>query len=122
MNVVILGASDKPERFAYKAQKKLIAFGHDTFPVSLSGKDILDRKGFTSILEIPVEESPIHTATVYLNPGHFSGIVDDVLKAKPTRIILNPGTESAEIEERFRQAGVEVVRDCTLVMLDCGTF
>lgn len=122
MNVAILGASDKPERFAYRAQKKLIEYGHETFPVSLTGKDILGRKGFSSIDEIPSGESPIHTVTVYLNPGHFSGIAGEILSAKPSRIIFNPGTESAEIAERFRQAGVEVVEDCTLVMLDTGTF
>ena len=122
MNVAILGASNDPERYAHKAQQMLMDHGHATFPISLSGEAVLDQPGYRSILDIPREAHPIHTVTVYLNPQRFAGIVDDVIEAAPTRIILNPGTESPEIAEKFRAAGIRVVEACTLVLLATGQF
>ena len=122
MKVAILGASDKPDRFAYKAQQLLTEHGHATFPVSLSGKEILGRPGCQSILDIPAEDRPIHTITVYMNPARFAEIADDVLTFSPSRIIFNPGTESPKIAQSFRDAGVHVVEDCTLVLLNAGEF
>ncbi len=122
MNVVILGASPKPDRFSFLAQKRLIEEGHQTIPISLSGEPILGISGYQSIGDIPDSDKPVHTVTVYMNPQRFEAILDDVLAAKPERIIFNPGTESVEISNQFRQSGIEVVEDCTLIMLDQGTF
>ena len=122
MNVAILGASEKPDRFAFKAQQLLGEHGHTTFPISLSGKEILGRPGYKSLPDIPTEEGPIHTITVYMNPTRFAEIAEDVLASSPSRIIFNPGTESPEIAERFRQAGIHVVEACTLILLNDGEF
>ncbi len=120
MNVVIMGASPRPERFAFLAQKKLMEAGHAVFPVSRTGESILGCEGYVSITQIPRGQAD--TVTVYLNAQAFSGLVDDVIAAAPARIIFNPGTESLELARRFREAGIEVVNDCTLVMLEAGTF
>lgn len=122
MNVAIIGASKNPERYSHKAQKMLMEHGHGTFPVSLSGDDILDREGFKSIQDIPDEDRPIHTATIYLKPDRFAEIADEVLEFQPGRIIFNPGTESPAIAARFREAGIHVVEACTLVLLATGQF
>jgi len=122
MKVAIIGASDKPDRYAHKAQKMLMDHGHETFPVSLSGKEILGRTGYRSALEIPEADGPIHTATLYVSPDRFAPVADEVIDLKPERVIFNPGTESAEIEQRFRDAGIEVVEACTLVLLATDQF
>jgi hypothetical protein len=40
----------------------------------------------------------------------------------PDRVIMNPGTESDEIEEELNARGIAVLRACTLVMLRTGQF
>lgn len=122
MNVAILGASEKPDRFAHKAQQLLAEHGHATYPISLSGREILGRPGYKSLHDIPVEERPVHTVTIYMNPARFAGIADEVLSFSPNRIIFNPGAESPEIAEKFREAGVRVVEACTLILLEEGRF
>ena len=122
MKVAIIGATDKPDRYAFKAQQMLTDHGHEPFPISLRGRDILGRKGYQSILDIPEEERPVHTATIYVNPERFAAVADEVLEFTPSRVIFNPGTESAEIAERFREAGIAVVEACTLVLLATEQF
>ena len=65
MNVAILGASEKRERYSYKAQQLLVEEGHMVFPVSSSGKDILGVQGYPFLTDI---KDSIDTITVYVNP------------------------------------------------------
>jgi predicted CoA-binding protein len=47
---------------------------------------------------------------------------DYILDIHPKRIIFNPGTTNPELAEMARKAGIEVVDDCLLVMLNTGKF
>ncbi|MCM8776521.1 MAG: CoA-binding protein, partial [Candidatus Omnitrophica bacterium] len=40
MNVAVIGASDKPDRYSYKAVKLLLERGHRVYPVHPRVKDI----------------------------------------------------------------------------------
>ena len=45
-----------------------------------------------------------------------------MIDLKPDRVIMNPGTESDEIEDRLTAKGIAVLKACTLVMLRTGQF
>lgn len=122
MNVAILGASSKPERFAYRAMQMLLDHNHTPIPISLRGEDILGCPGYQSLLDIPEELQPVPTVCLYLNPQRFAEVIDKVIELAPSRIIFNPGTESAEHADKLSNVGIEVIEDCTLVMLASGTF
>jgi len=49
-------------------------------------------------------------------------LIDEIVAAKPQRIILNPGAENEELAAAASGAGIEVVEGCTLVMLRTGLF
>jgi len=51
-----------------------------------------------------------------------AALYDNILNINPKRVVFNPGTENAEFEEMLRSKGVEVVENCTLVMLNYGIF
>ena len=119
MNVAILGASDKEVRYANKAQKLLMEKGYSVFPVSRNGQDIL---GTTSVRSLAELENSIDTVTVYINPIALRGLVDDIESLKPRRVILNPGTEDKESEQRLSGTGILVEKACTLVLLNTGQF
>lgn len=119
MKVAILGASAKPERYAHKAQLLLTEHKHEVFPISSTGAEILGVKGYSSIGEI---EEPIGTITLYLGPARLEPIIEDVIAAKPKRVIFNPGTESEIAQEAFEKAGIETEEACTLVLLRTGGF
>ncbi len=119
MNVALLGASDKPDRYAYKAQQMLMEHGYDVFPVRPAGGLVQGVEVYQSLAEI---EEPIDTLTVYINSQRLEKAVDDVISLKPRRVILNPGTESDVAADAMRREGIEVEEACTLVLLSTGSF
>ncbi|MHB0912047.1 MAG: CoA-binding protein [Armatimonadota bacterium] len=119
MNVAILGATDDPNRYAHTALAVLAERGHNPIPVNPNKAVVDGHKCYPSLAEVPV---PIDTVTVYVGPQVSSRLVGDILAAKPRRAIFNPGAENPEAEQACRDAGIEVVRGCTLVMLSSGRF
>ena len=119
MNVVVLGASNKPERYSYQAVKLLAEKGHVVFPVHPAISEIDGIPVFKRLVDIP---SPIHTMTVYLAPGRSAALADEILSARPKRVIFNPGAENPDLFQRLQETGVEAMNACTLVLLKTNQF
>ena len=117
--VAILGASPKPDRYAYKAFRMLREYGHQPIPINPAFDEILDEKCYPKLADAP---KPIDTVTMYLGEARSSPLIDEIIQAKPRRIIMNPGAENFLLAEKAEEAGIEVVEDCTLVMLQTGQF
>ena len=64
----------------------------------------------------------IDTVTLYLNPERQKAYYEYILSLKPRRIIFNPGTENAELIRKAREAGIEPLIACTLVMLAMNNY
>ncbi len=119
MNVAILGASPKPERYSNQAVNLLAEKGHAVFPVHPAVPEIDGHPVFKSLGDIL---EAVDTVTMYVSPSHSTGMANAIIAAKPTRVIFNPGTENPELEDKLAAAGIEVVKACTLVMLRTGQF
>ncbi len=118
-NVAVLGASPKPDRYSNQALRMLAQYEYRTFPVNPGFPEIDGRKCYPSLAAI---SDPLHTVTLYLGAARSTPLIDQILAAKPERIILNPGAENDEITEAASSLGIEVVEGCTLVMLRAGLF
>lgn len=119
LSVAIIGASHKPQRYAYQCQALLMEKGYPVFPVSGNGREILDVPGYKSISEIG---QPVDTVTLYVNPVRHLPVFQEILAARPRRIIFNPGTESHKLEDMYQDHGIETMRACTLVLLRTNQF
>ena len=117
--VAVVGASDKPHRYANRALRMLLAQGYAPIPVSRSGKDILGLKGYSSVGAIP---EPVDTVTLYLAADKQGPVVQDILAAKPRRVIFNPGAENPDAASVLGGHGIQTVEACTLVLLSTGQF
>jgi len=117
--VAILGASPKPNRYAYKAFRMLRDHGHRAIPINPAFDDILGEKCYAKIADAP---KPIDTVTMYLGEARSNLLIADIIAAKPRRIIMNPGAENPALAAEAEEAGIEVVEGCTLVMLQTGQF
>lgn len=117
--VVVLGATPKEDRYAFKAMKMLLEFGHRPIPVNPSFDTVLGEKCYRSIADVP---GPIDTVTMYLGEGRSEPLITEILEAKPNRIIFNPGAENLNLARQAAARGIEVVEGCTLVMLRTGQF
>jgi predicted CoA-binding protein len=118
-SVAILGASPKPERYAYKAFRMLREHGHRPIPINPAFAEILDETCYPKLADAP---KPIDTVTMYLGEARSNPLIDEIIEAKPRRIIMNPGAENSALAEKAEEAGIEVVEGCTLVMLQTGQF
>ena len=117
--VAVLGASPKPDRYAYRAMQMLREFGHRAIPVNPAFPEILGEPCYGKLSEV---SDRIDTITMYLGKQRSDPLIDDILSAKPKRIIMNPGAENDDLARKAEAAGIEPVYDCTLVMLQTGSF
>ena len=118
-NVAILGASQKTERYSYKALQMLTEHDHSVYPVHPTLKEIEGHKVFSSLGEIT---DKIDTLTVYVSPKWIKDTIPSIVELKPGRVILNPGTESEDLKAALTDAGIPFLEACTLVLLRTGQF
>jgi len=119
MNVAVLGASNKPQRYSYRAVKSLLERGYTPFPVHPVIKQLDALAVYASLSAIPER---IDTITVYLSAANSDGYGDDILASGVRRVIFNPGAENPGLAARLRSAGIEVLEACTLVLLSTNQF
>lgn len=115
---LVLGASPTPTRYAYKAVKRLLSYGHEVAAIGKIESEIDNVKINKEMIDIP----DVHTVTMYLNPEKQEPYLDYILGLKPKRIIFNPGSYNPKLEKMAKDAGIKVLEDCTLVMLDMDDF
>ncbi|MCX7863317.1 MAG: CoA-binding protein [Bacteroidales bacterium] len=113
MKTVVLGASPNPERYSYKAVKKLKQHGYEVIAI---GKRKGNIDGIEIIQQLPFL-SDVHTIAMYLSPSNQKEYYDYILSLKPQRIIFNPGTENKELATLAEKNGIAVVEWCVLIML-----
>jgi predicted CoA-binding protein len=118
MKTLVLGASEKEERYANKAVRLLREYDHEVVAVGRSAGTIGD---------VPIQTGQpdlegVDTVSLYIGPHFQADISDYVLGLKPRRVIFNPGTENPEFQQALEAAGIEPVEACTLVMLRTDQF
>jgi predicted CoA-binding protein len=117
--VAIIGATDKPDRYANKAMQALRKHGHEVILVNPFKKEIEGKECLDSVADY---DGKIDTVTLYVNPKRFQDHLDAVIKAHPQRVIMNPGTEDDAHQRTLEDAGITVLRACTLVLLSTNQF
>ena len=119
MNVAVLGASGKPDRYSNRAVKKLLENGHKVFPIHPILPEIEGIPVSAKLGDVP---EPIDTITVYLSPENSNAVAGDIINSKARRVIFNPGTENPVLAGSLQMKGIYVVHACTLVLLETGQF
>ena len=117
--VVIVGASDKPDRYSHKAQLLLSQHGHEVVPVHPRLETI---EGVPVVADLSQVTGQVDTVTMYVGAAISKGLADKLIGVKPQRVIFNPGAENPELQEKLSAAGIDVEEACTLVLLRTGQF
>ncbi len=110
---LVIGASVKPERYAYKAIQKLVEKGHEVRALSL-------KEGEVAGVIFDTNQKPfsdIDTVTMYVGSKTQPSYYEYIQSVKPRRVIFNPGTENPEFYAQLEEKNIEVVEACTLVLL-----
>ena len=117
--VVVLGASNKPARYANQAQRLLMELGYPVIPVHPKLERI---EGLAVVPSLRLIHDPVHTLTLYLGAARSQPLIPDILQLNPARVIFNPGSESEALEDALRAHHIESLHACTLVMLRTRQF
>ena len=115
----MLGASRKPQRYANRALRALRQHGYEVVPVTPAHAEV---EGLPAAASLADAGGRVDTLTVYVGPRHVGPLIDGIVAARPRRVILNPGTESAELKRALDRRGIPYLEACTLVLLATGQF
>lgn len=117
--IVVLGASNNPERYSYKAVEMLKKYGFVVIPVHPSGISVCEIETKKSLADINCK---VDTLSMYVNSSVSSKETDEILNLNPGRIIFNPGAENKTLEDVCLKNGIKITHGCTLVMLRTNAF
>ena len=117
--VVIIGASNNPERYSHRALLMLRKHGHEVVPVHPKLAEI---EGIPVVADVSLITGPVDTVTMYVGPAISSALQDKLTALKPKRVIFNPGTENAALQTHLTKAGIACEEACTLVLLNTDQF
>ena len=117
--VVIIGASNNPERYSHRALLLLRKQGHEVVPVHPKLAEI---EGIPVVADVALISGPVDTVTMYVGPAISAGLQEKIIALKPRRIIFNPGAENASLADALQKAGIACEEACTLVLLSTGQF
>ena len=120
MNVAVLGASPKEDRYSNQAVALLKEKGHCVFPINPAAIDAIH--GCKVLSTLTAIGDPVDTITVYLSAKQSDGLLDDIVKTKPRRVIFNPGAENSALADALQKHGIETLDACTLVLLRTSQF
>ena len=115
---LVLGATTKPERYAFKAVSMLVDKGHSVLALGQNAGEVAGVKIQTKA--IPLKN--IDTVTLYLNTTRQRDYYNYIVEAKPKRVIFNPGTENPEFYQLLELNGIKVEVACTLVLLTTNQY
>lgn len=118
LKTLIIGASDKPQRYSYRALKLLQKYNHEVVAI---GRREMKIDGVHVQTDEP-KFSDVHTVTLYVNPQLQKGYYDYIISLKPKRVIFNPGTENLEFYSKLKAENIQVEEACTLVMLSTNQY
>jgi predicted CoA-binding protein len=115
--ILILGASNKPDRYSNKAQVLLTKLGHQLILVN---RGLTESNGLPVVSDLSSVKEPVDVLTIYVRPDLSSQLSDDILELKPRHVIFNPGTENPALATRLTEAEIPWQNACTLVLYRTG--
>ncbi|WP_019037943.1 CoA-binding protein [Psychroflexus tropicus] len=115
---LVIGASENPNRYSYKA---IIALLNKGYKVLAVGKRKGEVEGVKISTQISTKEE-VDTVTLYINPSHQEEYESFLLKLKPKRVIFNPGTENPALKNKLELNGIKISEACTLILLASNQY
>jgi predicted CoA-binding protein len=118
VQVVIIGASDNPERYSYQATEALLKKRFNVVLVGLKNKTVLDHAIQPAI---PAINDDV-VVTLYLGPKNQDAFIQDIILLHPLKVIFNPGTENPVFQQVLNDNNIAWEEACTLVKLSLNQF
>jgi|UniRef100_A0A7V5K2W8 predicted CoA-binding protein len=107
-NIVIVGASHNPERPSYIVMDYLIKEGFNVIPVNPAREEILGKKVYPSLLDLPSDFYP-EVIIIFRRSDQVLPIVKEAIKLKPKVIWMQEGIINEEAKNLAEKEGIKVI-------------
>ena len=104
--IALVGASPKPERDANEVMRYLIEKGYEVYPVNPRYSEVLGRKCYPSVLDIPEE---VEIVDLFVRPEFARDYVEQAIKKGAKVVWFQFGTFDEEAFRRAKEAGLTAV-------------
>ena len=106
-NVAVVGMSNIEGKPANFVPKYLIENGYNIIPVNPTTSEVLGRKSYASISDVPEQ---VDIVDVFRRSEDVPIIVDDAINKKEVKVIwMQSGIYNEEAERRAKENGIDVV-------------
>ncbi len=117
--VLLIGASNNPNRYSNMAMLRLIENGFTVIPVNPYSEIDTKEKTVKKLRDVTFN---IEKAVIYIRPELLENDIDELIRINPREVVFNPGTESPVMQKKLEKHSILVRNACTLVLLSMGKF
>jgi predicted CoA-binding protein len=104
--IALIGASPKPGRDANQVMRYLLEHGYEVYPVNPRYEEVLGRKCYSSILEIPDE---VEIVDLFVRPEFTLEYVEQAIEKGAKVVWFQFNTFNEKAFKRAKNAGLTVV-------------
>lgn len=104
--IALVGASPKPERDSSDVMRYLIERGYKVYPVNPRYKEVLGRKCYPSVLDIPDE---VEIVDLFIRPELTMSYVEQAIEKGAKVVWFQFGTYKREAFKKAKEAGLTAV-------------
>ena len=106
-NIAVVGMSKNEGKPAHFVPKYLIEHGYNVIPVNPTITEVLGRKSYPSIADIPHD---VDVVDVFRRSEDVLPVVNDAINKKGIKVIwMQSGIYNEEAERKARENGIDVV-------------
>ena len=106
-NIAVVGMSKNVEKPAHFVPKYLIDHGYNVIPVNPTENEILGRKSYPAVSEIPED---VDVVDVFRRPEDVPSVMDDVIRKKGIKVVwMQSGIYNEEAEKKAKENGIDVI-------------
>ena len=105
-NIAVVGMSKNQDKAAHYVPKYLIEQGFNVIPVNPTATEILGRKCYPTLLDVP---DTVDVVDVFRPSDQLMPVMEESVKIKPKVIWLQEGIHNKEAEDVARKAGIPLV-------------
>jgi hypothetical protein len=112
--IAVVGASPNPTRDSHRISQYLIHQGYDVVPVNPAQEEILGRRCFPTVRDVP---GTVDIVDIFRRPEHAAEVVDDAIAAGAKSVWFQLDTLNEEAAARAAAAGLAVVKDACIMVV-----
>jgi predicted CoA-binding protein len=106
-NIAVVGMSKNEGKPAHFVPKYLIDHGYNVIPVNPTVNEILGRKSYPAVYEIPED---VDVVDVFRRSEDVPSVIDDSIRKKGIKVIwMQSGIYNEEAEKKAKENGIDVI-------------